>query len=92
MPAFSKIGDHYGPTIVPFRSRGLVIQGSPTTFIDGQPVGRLGDKVRSHSGKISTIQAGSSTCFADGKPMSRIGDKTANIYILISGSSSTFDA
>lgn len=55
------------------------IEGSPTMFVEGQPVTRIGDSYAvhgcpahpPHSGKLST---GSSVLFVDGRAVGRVGD------------------
>lgn len=59
---------------------GVVIEGAPTTEVDGKPVARVGDQVtcpeRGH-GHTTVIVSGDETCLIEGRPVARHGDKTA---------------
>ncbi|MEO0913109.1 MAG: PAAR domain-containing protein [Pseudomonadota bacterium] len=55
------------------------IEGSPTVFVEGKPVVRLGDQCAPHGSKDHPVHprsmsAGSGTVFVDGKPATRVGD------------------
>jgi uncharacterized Zn-binding protein involved in type VI secretion len=71
---------------------GVLIQGSPTVFVNGKPVVRKGDAVASH-GKpphAGPKMVGSSgTVFVNGKGICRAGD-TASCGHKASGSSNVF--
>ena len=67
---------------------GKVIQGAPTTDIDGKAIARVGDKVTCpkkgcHS-PTTIVTSGDVTILIDGKPVALHGDKTACGATLIS--------
>lgn len=77
MPSATRVGDnctgHDDCPGVP------LVSGSPNVFVNGKPVGRIGDSYVTHSCPIHSphtpqIAAGSSTVFVNGIPVSRIGD------------------
>lgn len=66
---------------------GSVLEGSPTTTINGKPVARVGDKVSCPIPGHGTcaIVSGDASCLVDEKPVARHGDKTACGAQLIGG-------
>lgn len=72
---------------------GKVLEGSPTTTINGKPVARVGDKVscpiKGHG--VCPIVSGDPTCLIDDKPLARHGDTTACGASLIASQSSVLD-
>ena len=59
---------------------GVVIEGAPTSDIDGIRIARVGDKVscpqQGHGG-VTVIVTGDPNCMIEGRPVARHGDKTA---------------
>ena len=73
---------------------GVVIQGSPTSDVNGIAIARVGDQVscpkKGHRG-TTTIATGDPTCIIDGQPAARHGDKTACGATLISSQATSTD-
>ncbi|RML55341.1 hypothetical protein ALQ93_100544 [Pseudomonas syringae pv. pisi] len=68
--------DSMRPIIVindPTSDAGQVLEGSPSTFINGLAVARVGDRVSCPHG-IGTIVSGDETLLVDGRPVAREGD------------------
>ena len=58
----------------PTLSGGRVTQGSPSTFLHGLNVARLGDSVLCIHGPCA-IDQGDETCLVDDRPIAREGDR-----------------
>lgn len=73
---------------------GVVVQGSPTSTVDGKAIARVGDQVtcpqKGHGG-TTVIALGDPTCIVDGQPAARHGDKTACGATLLSSQAGTVD-
>jgi len=71
---------------------GIITSGSPTVFLDGQPVARVGDQIAPYfpSPIPEQITQGSSTIFADGIPVARLDDKDSLGGGVISASEDAF--
>ena len=73
---------------------GVVLEGAPTSDVNGKRIARVGDKVscpkKGHGG-TTVIVTGDPTCLVDGKPVARHGDKTACGAILIATQNTTTD-
>jgi len=73
---------------------GVVIEGAPSSDVDGKKIARVGDRVtcphRGH-GSTTVIVTGDSTCMIEGRPVARHGDKTACGAMLIASQSLTTD-
>ena len=73
---------------------GVVIEGAPTTDIDGVRIARIGDKVtcpkRGH-GQVTVIASGDPSCVIEGQAAARQGDKTACGATLIAAQTTTTD-
>lgn len=77
----ARIGDACG--------EGLVVTGSDTVFINGIPVGRIGDAISPHGNgehASAEIATGSATVFANNIPVARVGDSATCGDIIESGS------
>ncbi len=72
---------------------GTVLEGSPTTTVNGKPVARVGDKVSCPKPGHGTcvIVSGDFTHLIDGKPLARHGDTTACGASLIATQSQVLD-
>ncbi|RMM31644.1 hypothetical protein ALQ80_100254 [Pseudomonas coronafaciens pv. oryzae] len=57
----------------PTSDAGQVLEGSPSMFINGLAVARVGDRVSCPHG-IGTIVSGDETLLVDGRPVAREGD------------------
>lgn len=69
MPAVSRLGDSMA-------CGDVVIQGSNNVFINGMPVGRLGDGTAGHADWVpNAMSEGSPTVFANNIKICRVGDK-----------------
>ena len=73
---------------------GVVIEGAPSSDIEGKRIARVGDKVTCpkkgcHSPTV--IVSGDPTCLMDDKPVARHGDKTACGATLIATQQITTD-
>ena len=72
---------------------GVVVEGAPSTDVEGIRIARVGDRVtcpkRKHGDTV--IATGDPTCIIDGRPAARHGDKTACGATLISSQASTTD-
>ncbi|HET8687555.1 MAG TPA: PAAR domain-containing protein, partial [Methanosarcina sp.] len=70
--------------------------GSPTVFINGRPVHRVGDHWMPHTCPAipqthdSFLAAGSPTVFVNGKAVGRIGDAIACGSLIMTGSTNVF--
>lgn len=73
---------------------GKVIQGSPSSTVNGKAIARVGDKVtcpkKGHGG-VTVIVSGDPTCIIDGAPAARHGDKTACGATLMSSQATAVD-
>ena len=73
---------------------GVVIQGSPSSDVEGKAIARVGDKVscpkKGHGG-TTVIATGDPTCIIDGQAAARHGDKTACGATLISSQATSTD-
>jgi uncharacterized Zn-binding protein involved in type VI secretion len=73
---------------------GVVIEGAPTSDVDGKRIARVGDKVTCpkkgcHSPTV--IVTGDPSCLIDDKAVARHGDKTACGATLIASQQNTTD-
>lgn len=69
MPSVSRIGDSMA-------CGDVIVQGSNNVFINGMPVGRIGDGTSGHASWVpNAMSEGSSTVFANGIGVCRVGDK-----------------
>lgn len=69
---------------------GVVIEGAPTTYIDGRKVARVGDMVtcpQQGHGHTTVIISGDETFRVEGRAVARHGDKTACGATLIASQS-----
>jgi len=64
---------------------GPLLQGSPTIFANGKPIGRVGDQLQCQSPSLDIITKGSVSVFADGKPIARMNDMTAHGGVIVKG-------
>lgn len=71
---------------------GVIITGSPDTFVNGRAVARIGDVVRAKCGHKGIIVSGSPDVITDGQGTARLGDKTTGCFIatIITASEDTF--
>lgn len=60
----------------PTDKAGVVVEGSPTTLVNGRLVARVGDKVMCPHG-VCAIATGDASTLVDGRAVARHGDKTA---------------
>jgi uncharacterized Zn-binding protein involved in type VI secretion len=73
---------------------GVVLEGSPTSDVNGKRIARVGDKVscpQRNCPSVTVIVTGDPTCLIDGKPVARHGDKTACGASLIASQGTTTD-
>lgn len=69
-----------------------IITGSPDTLVNGYPVARLGDTVKTSCGHYGKIITASPTHFANGLGVARLGDSTSGCFVgkIITASPDTF--
>lgn len=72
-----------------------LVEGSPNVYINGKPVGRVGDAYAPHGcivhpSHAGHIASGSSSVFINGKAVGRIGDTVDCGGTVASGSSDVF--
>jgi uncharacterized Zn-binding protein involved in type VI secretion len=71
---------------------GTVIEGAPSTDLNGRRVARVGDQVtcpkRNH-GHTTVIVTGDESCLIEGRPVARHGDRTACGAILLASQTLT---
>lgn len=65
---------------VPQQVEGLIISGCEKSSINGRPVARVGDRVRSDCGHEGIIITGSPTAFFEGRQHARLGDQFKGDY------------
>lgn len=92
MRGIARVGDkcrgvctaHKTPIVV----EGIIITGSPNSFINGRQVARIGDTVLSNCGHKGTIITGEPTAMFNARPHARIADQFVGTYsgIIISAS------
>lgn len=73
---------------------GVVVEGAPTTDVQGVRIARVGDRVtcpQNGHGGTTVIATGDPTCMIDGRAAARHGDTTACGATLISSQASTTD-
>lgn len=85
---------------VPHCSGFSIAQGSPTVFVNLQPLSSLGDISTPHlrprpgnppcSPHVAPIASGSATVFVNLKPVARVGDSLAGCTFVATGSPTVF--
>jgi uncharacterized Zn-binding protein involved in type VI secretion len=69
------------PHDCPLHGEGEVVTGSSTTWVNGRPIARVGD--RTSCGAV--IESGSAIQMDEGKPVARQGDVTSHEGVLLKG-------
>lgn len=72
-------GDAHGCPACPHPVVGPLLEGSPNFFIDGRPVGRVGDRgihTACCGPNVYTVAAGDPEILINGRPVPRLGDRT----------------
>lgn len=66
--------------VTPRDVEGVIISGCSKSMVNGRPIARIGDRVRSDCGHEGVIISAAPTSFFEGRPHARMGDQFKGDY------------